>query len=96
VPADHEHYSVKIMMKLHQFFGPFPLSYEEIADQDTLAVLAYIRDGVPSEMRKPFHYISKREIGAEDKAFIMKIMKLDPRDRPSAKELLDDEWFKVD
>ncbi|KAE8384375.1 kinase-like domain-containing protein [Aspergillus alliaceus] len=32
---------------------------------------------------------------AEDKEFILKIMKLDPRDRPSAAELLQDKWFDI-
>lgn len=49
--------------------------------------------GVPREKMKPFGRITEREISKEDKAFILKIMKLDPRDRPTAKELLQDEWF---
>ncbi|KAF2189963.1 kinase-like protein [Zopfia rhizophila CBS 207.26] len=95
VPVDHEHYDLKILMKHHQFFGPFPLSYQEIAGGDTLTVLAYAMRGVPHEMMKPFQYISEREITKEDKAFILKIMKLDPRDRPTAKDLLEDEWFQT-
>lgn len=80
-------------MKQHQFFGPFPLSYKDIADDETLAILTYVMDGVPPEKMKPFRLITEREISKEDKAFILKIMKLDPRDRPTAKELLQDEWF---
>lgn len=93
VPADHEEYELKILMKQHQFFGPFPLSYKEIADDETLAILTYIMHGVPPEEMKPFGRITEQEISKEDKAFILKIMKLDPRDRPTAKELLQDEWF---
>ena len=29
-----------------------------------------------------------------DKAFVLKIMKLDPRDRPTAKGLLKESWFQ--
>ncbi|KJF60084.1 uncharacterized protein CIMG_12730 [Coccidioides immitis RS] len=29
----------------------------------------------------------------EDKEFILRIIKMDPRDKPRAKELLEDEWF---
>ncbi len=83
-------------MKNHQFFGPFPLTYQEIADEQALAVLAYAMNGVDPEMMKPFQYVTEREITKEDKAFVLKIMKLDPRDRPSAKELLQDEWFQVE
>ena len=83
-------------MKQHQFFGPFPLSYKEIADDETLAILTCVMHGVPRERMKPFERITEREISKEDKAFILKIMKLDPRDRPMAKELLRDAWFEVD
>ncbi|KAH6724013.1 putative serine/threonine protein kinase [Leptodontidium sp. MPI-SDFR-AT-0119] len=79
VPADHEEYELRILMKQHQFFGPFPLSYKEIADNETLGILTYV--------------MHSREILKEDKAFILRIMKLDPRNRPTAKELLQDEWF---
>jgi len=81
-------------MKHHQYFGPFPLSYREIADEDSLTILAHVMNGVPHEMLKPFQYITEREITKEDKAFVLKIMKLDSRDRPTAKELLQDEWFQ--
>lgn len=80
-------------MKQHQFCGPFPLSYKEIADDETLAILTYVMRGVPPEKMKPFRLITEREISKEDKTFILKIMKLDPRDRPTAKELLQNEWF---
>lgn len=51
---------------------------------------------MPAELIKPFKRIGERDILKEDKTFLLKIMKLDPRDRPPAKELLEDEWFKVD
>lgn len=80
-------------MRQHQFFGPFPLSYKEIADDETLAILTHVMHRVPQEKMKPFRNIGEREISKEDKAFVLKIMKLDPRDRPTATELLQDEWF---
>ena len=36
---------------------------------------------------------SSQEIAKEDREFISKLMQLDPRDRPSAKVLLQDEWL---
>ena len=48
---------------------------------------------MPPEKMKPFARIGEREICNADKAFVLKIMKLDPRDRPTARELLQDEWF---
>ncbi|KAJ8106697.1 hypothetical protein OPT61_g9367 [Boeremia exigua] len=96
VPADREHYGLKILMKHHQYFGPFPLSYKEIADEDSCTILAYAMNGVPRELMKPFALITDKEVTKKDKAFILKLMKLDPRDRPTAKDLLQDEWFRTE
>lgn len=90
VPVDHEHYELKILMKHCQFFGPYPSSYQEITNEDTQKILIYIMETV-QDTRKPFHLIREAEISKEDKAFVLKIMQLDPRDRPTAKQLLDDE-----
>ncbi|KAK0115528.1 hypothetical protein ONS96_013982 [Cadophora gregata f. sp. sojae] len=92
VPTDHEHYELKILMKHCQFFGPYPSSYQKMTDEDTQKILAFVMEAV-KDVGKPFHLIRESEISKEDKAFVLKIMQLDPRDRPSAKQLLDDEWF---
>ena len=46
------------------------------------------------DVRKPFYLIREKEISREDKGFLGKMMRLDPRDRPTAGELLRDEWFE--
>jgi serine/threonine protein kinase len=48
------------------------------------------------EKKKPFGQISEKEISKQDKEFFLKIMRLDPRDRPSAAELLQNEWFDLE
>jgi serine/threonine protein kinase len=96
VPADHEEYELRILMRQHQFFGPYPASYSEIANGDALTILNYVMGGVPPEKMKPFERITEREVSKEDKAFLLKIMRLDPRERPTAKQLMEDEWFKGD
>lgn len=48
----------------------------------------------PREMMKPFHLTTTGEICEDDKKLILRIMKPDPRDRPSAKELSEDAWFR--
>lgn len=53
-------------------------------------VNAYNRIEPPA---KPFHLVATKEVPPADKTFVLKIMKLDPRDRPTAQQLLDDEWF---
>jgi hypothetical protein len=46
-----------------------------------------------NNLRKPFAMAQDECLIDEDKEFIFKIMKMDPRDRPPAKELLADKWF---
>ncbi|EFR03927.1 serine/threonine protein kinase [Nannizzia gypsea CBS 118893] len=93
VPVDHEDYDLKILVKNYRCFGPFPVSYEEIADAQRLGVLMWIMENTPKHTLKPFQYTTSREICQEDKEFVLRIMKLDPRDRPTAHQLLEDEWF---
>ena len=70
------------------------MSYGEIADDERLGILDSIIHIVNEEkLQKPFHLVKDKELSEADKTFILKIMKLDPRDRPTAKELLQDEWF---
>jgi casein kinase II subunit alpha len=94
VSIDDEAYPVHVLIKHANYFGPFPLSYQEIADDERLGILTLVVNcSVDNEKRKPFSMIEDRELTKEDREFISKIMKLDPRDRPTAKELLQDEWF---
>jgi serine/threonine protein kinase len=93
VSVDDDAYDAKILMKHHQCFGPFPESFDEIADESRLDVLMWIMENTPTESLKPFLRTSVHEISEEDKKFILKIMRLDPRDRPTVGQLLEDEWF---
>ncbi|GIJ87552.1 hypothetical protein Asppvi_006460 [Aspergillus pseudoviridinutans] len=94
VPADHDEYDLRILMKHHRCFGPFPESYEQIADQQRLAVLVWVMQNSPPETLRPFHLTTTQEICKEDKEFVLRAMQLDPRDRPSARLLLEDEWLQ--
>lgn len=76
---------------MHRFFGLFPESFQEIADDNAKTTLQIIHDVGPPGV--PFHRVARREVSPADRDFILKIMKLDPRDRPTAEELLEDEWF---
>lgn len=92
--ADDETYPLHVLIKQANFFGPFPLSYQEIADDERLNILTIVMNYVKeNEKRKPFSMAEDPELTKEDRGFICKIMKLDPRDRPTAEELLEDEWF---
>ncbi len=84
-------YPVEVLRRQDECFGPFPLSYTSLADDDRLDTLAIITESV--EKRTPFEMASSQEIAKEDREFISKLMHLDPRDRPSAKALLQDTWL---
>ncbi|RAL08545.1 putative serine/threonine protein kinase [Aspergillus homomorphus CBS 101889] len=96
VSADHEDYDLRILQRQCEFLGPFPLSYREICPPGTLDVLARIMRGIPPERKRPFTRISEKELRRGDKEFIVRIMRLDPRERPSAVELLRVRWFEVE
>ena len=73
------------------FFGPFPLENMDFLDEDALNLLQMIM-----QMTGENGLFSRgvlKDISKQDSDFICKIMKLDPKDRPSAKGLLQDTWF---
>jgi hypothetical protein len=96
VPYGHEEYGLEVLKRQHQYFGPFPPKYEEIASQETITAILYLMHEIPQSKTTPFLWTTEREVCKKDKEFIVKIMKMDWRDRPTVKELLEDEWFKED
>jgi serine/threonine protein kinase len=74
---------------MYKFFGPFPVTYSD--NPDTMTIVNYFNDSGPPE--KPFHLVTTKEIPAADNKFLIKVMKLDPRERPTVGDLLADEWF---
>lgn len=84
-------YPIEVLRRQDECFGPFPQSYTTLADDDRLDTLTFITESV--EKRTPFEMASSQEIAKEDREFISKLMQLDPRDRPSAKVLLQDAWL---
>lgn len=87
-------YEITSLKRMYKFFGPFPASFKDFEkdNPDLMTVLNFFNDSGPPE--KPFNQITTKEIPPADKEFLLKIMKVDPRDRPTAQELLEDEWFK--
>lgn len=84
-----------ILFQHSKYFGPFPQSYHEIGTDEALRIIATIENTIDQddELSYPFEFVTDQNILPEDKIFLKKIMKLDPRDRPTAKQLLSDEWF---
>ncbi|KAL2041988.1 hypothetical protein N7G274_005176 [Stereocaulon virgatum] len=95
VPFESDEYPIQVLIKQVSIFGPVPLSYGEIADNERLGILTAVINLINEHnLQRPFHLSADKELSKEDRTFICKIMKLDPRDRPTAKELLQDEWFR--
>jgi casein kinase II subunit alpha len=94
VPFEDEHYGFWVLVEQVRRFGPFNDSFEEIADAERLtictAVIVYIQE---NQKWIPFSMSKGDELARPDREFIAKMMKLDPRDRPTARELLQDAWF---
>ncbi|OAL49843.1 STE/STE20 protein kinase [Pyrenochaeta sp. DS3sAY3a] len=93
---DHEEYLLGVLKEQFRYFAPFPAKFEEIASQETINSILYLMQDIPQEKTTPFSLTTEREVIKKDKDFIRKIMMLDWRDRPTAKELLEDEWWKDD
>jgi hypothetical protein len=92
VDVDDPNYERLVLERMHMFFGPFPLTYKQLASTETILYLADIMNKSPQ--RKPFSMWKDREFSQDDKIFLAKIMKLDPRDRPTAEQLLGENWFQ--
>ncbi|KAF2663521.1 serine/threonine protein kinase [Microthyrium microscopicum] len=93
VSYDHEEYGLEVLKRQFQYFGPFEKEYLEIASPEVVQAIFWLMQEVPAATMTQFHRTTEREVCQSDKDFIGKIMKLDWRQRPTAKELLEDEWW---
>jgi casein kinase II subunit alpha len=65
-----------------------------VLDEEQNQVLAAVHIHIDEQdLRKPFSLVEDEEVTQEDKDFICRTMQLDPRDRPTADELLADRRF---
>jgi hypothetical protein len=85
---------LEVLKRQFRYFGSFPAKYEEIASPKIVAGILYLMQEIPQSQTTPFHRTTEKEVCKKDKEFIGKIMMLDWRDRPTARDLLADEWFK--
>ncbi|KAK0724145.1 kinase-like domain-containing protein [Lasiosphaeris hirsuta] len=94
VEPGSDEYEFTVLKRMHRFFGPFPQSYQDFKDEDTMTIINFINAQGPPV--KPFHRVGPRGVSPADMEFLLKVVKLDPRDRPTAEELLADVWFMED
>lgn len=96
VKADDSEFPAHVLTEQARYFGPFPLRYQELLDEESESILAAIHVLIEQEgTRKPFSLVEDEEILPEDKEFLCDIMRLDPLDRPTASDLLKHHWFDV-
>ncbi|TVY26045.1 hypothetical protein LHYA1_G005495 [Lachnellula hyalina] len=78
-------------------FGPLPASYETLIAEDDEPRRSALGNAVQfideNDRLRPFVLAKDKCFTEEDKEFILKTMKFDPRDRPTAGELLANKWF---
>lgn len=76
------------------YFGPFPRKYLELSDAITMGHLDGI-EGLVTQRggKRRYRNTLANNISEETVSFLDKLMKLDPRDRPSPQELLQDQWL---
>ncbi|KAI9723062.1 MAG: hypothetical protein M1835_003940, partial [Candelina submexicana] len=91
VDEKDEIYHVMILMLQCAYFGPFPDKYVELSDAITMEYLHSI-EGLVTQRggRRKYRKTLSTLFSKETMDFLNKFMKLDPRDRPSAQELLQD------
>lgn len=93
VPFGHEEYDLEILKQQFIYFGPFPESIGEAVSEETAAIILYLMREIPFSQVGRFQRITEKEVCKADKAFLGRIMRMDWRERPTAKELLNDGWF---
>jgi hypothetical protein len=50
IVPENDAYESTVLRRMHRFFGPFPRSYSDFRDQDTMIIINYIqRPGPTSE-----------------------------------------------
>ncbi len=82
---------VAILQRHEMFFGPYPIDFGIRMGEDVMRLLLAIM--LPVEEMRPFKNCNPDEIAPAEVEFVCKIMQLDPKKRPSAKDLLQDRWF---
>jgi len=92
-----ELYLIHVLIRQLAHFGPIPESYATLVsmeDVETWRILANANQWIKDNQKaRPFNLIQDDCLTEEDRVFLLSIMKLDPRDRPTAKQLLQDKWF---
>ena len=82
-----------VLIRQFGFCGPCPETYAEIAGSFMPEVNALQQAVTNTGGEKGYRNTLARYINEKDMQFLTSLMKIDPRDRPSAKQLLHNPWF---
>ncbi len=94
VDEKDEIYYAMILMLQCAYFGPFPQKFVELSDGITQGDLDGIEGLVTLKGgRERYRNTLTTKISKDAVSFLDKLMKLDPRDRSSPRELLQDRWL---
>ncbi|KAI1123823.1 serine/threonine protein kinase [Nemania abortiva] len=86
-----QEFKYTILKRMYDLVGPFPQSMAEIVSPKVFGILQFYNEEGPPQ--RPLQQWRENSIPTADKEFIGRILKLDPRDRPTVEEILQDEWF---
>ncbi|KAI4266819.1 MAG: hypothetical protein LQ337_008649 [Flavoplaca oasis] len=87
---------VEVLTKQLSYFGPVPDGLVKLMGDSVWAqVLVMLNNSFGEEqLAQPFYlWTNVTSLDPSDKDFFLRVMKLDPAERPTAEELLDDRWF---
>ncbi|KAL8978580.1 MAG: hypothetical protein Q9205_005863 [Flavoplaca limonia] len=87
---------VEVLTKQLSYFGPVPDGLVKLMGDSVWAqVLVMLNNSFGEEqLAQPFClWINVTSLDSSDKDFFLRVMKLDPAERPTAEKLLEDLWF---
>lgn len=90
------HCGSSVLLNQISWFGPIPAGYASLLEDEdrSWSILGEVIHRIDRDNKwKPFAMVE--DFTDEEKRFLCKIMRLDPRHRPTARDLLQDEWLKV-
>ncbi|WQF78552.1 Putative serine/threonine-protein kinase, active [Colletotrichum destructivum] len=91
IKPDDQDYELTVLKRMYHSVGPFPPSIADMIDADIFEVVHFLnRQGPPRRLLQRW---ATEQLPLADNQFIRRILKLDPRDRPTVEQILQDEWF---
>ncbi|KAH6875667.1 STE/STE20 protein kinase [Alternaria rosae] len=93
IEDDRPNLPLDVMLRQLHWFGPFPEKIVEVADAESADIIPAFKEYNMPAQQGIFETIPETTSSKKDNKFIRKMMKLDWRDRPSARDLLEDEWW---